>query len=76
MTEQKNIAVEQAIAIFETQKALADAVGVTQGMVSFWLLGKTEVTWDKAIKIEQVTRGQVTRHDLRPDIFGQSLPAA
>jgi len=70
MSEHTNKAVEKAIDIFKTQKALAKAVGVTQGMVSFWLLGKTDVAWDKAIKIEEVTDGKVTRSDLRPDIFG------
>lgn len=66
--------IAKAIEIFKDkggQAAFAKEVGVTQGMVSGWLHNRYQVTWERAIKIEEVTNGMVTRHDLRPDIFGK-----
>ena len=37
-------------------------------------LGHKPPSWRLASRIESATRGQVTRHDLRPDVFG--APAA
>lgn len=51
------------------QTALATALGVSQGLVWQWLNGRTKVTAEKAIEIEKATDGQVTRHDLRPDLY-------
>lgn len=71
----KNI--EQAINCFnDKQSGLAKAVGVTQGMVSGWLNGRYQITWEQAKKIETVTSGKVTRHELRPDIFGEAPSCA
>ena len=30
---------------------------------------------DRAIEIEELTEGRVTRHDIRPDYFGAKAPA-
>lgn len=65
--EQKQI--QRAIKLFDTQASFAKAVGVSQGMVSFWLRGVHLVTWQQAIKIEAVTKKVITRAQLRPDIF-------
>lgn len=68
-----NPLIQQAIEHFDTkgrQSGLADAVGVSQGMVSGWLNGRYEITWEMAKRIEQATDGVVSRYDLRPDIFG------
>lgn len=53
-----------------SQAALARKAGLTQAGV-FWLLkGKGNIAPETALKIEQATDGQVTRLELRPDIFG------
>lgn len=53
------------------QTGTAEMLGVSQGLVWQWLNGKTRVTAERAIKIEQITAGAMTRAELRPDVFGQ-----
>lgn len=64
--------IERAIEIFGTQTALADAIGTSQPFVSQWVLDYRPVSPRFARKIEEVTGGQVTRYQLRPDVFGES----
>lgn len=57
-----------------TQEAFAKAIGKKQSYVSMLKrrvveLGR-KVPSDICPKIEEATGGAVTRHDLRPDIFG------
>lgn len=61
-----------------SQQKLADKLGVSQGLISqhlAWLAGKkknaAKITAERAIEYETATGGQVTRHDLRPDVFGR-----
>lgn len=61
--------IEKAVSICGSQVALARGCGVTQGAVWKWLHGGT-ISAEKAVSVESATRGSVTRHDLRPDIFG------
>lgn len=42
----------------------------SQGLISQWESGAVKVPPDRWGVIEKITGGQVTRHDLRPDIFG------
>lgn len=56
------------------QTAFANRMGVSQGLVWQWLEGKTRITAERAIEIEGITGGKVSRHELRADIFG-SPPA-
>lgn len=76
MSETTATPIDKAIEHFGSQAAMGQAVGVTQGMVSFWKRGLNAVSWQQAIKIEEESGGVVTRHDLRPDIFGPSQSAA
>lgn len=57
------------IALDMSQPAFAKKVGVSQGLVSQWLLGNKRPGWSSAKKIEAATNGIVTCHDVRPDIF-------
>lgn len=61
--------------------------GVSQGMVWQWLkwlddpASGTRVTAERAGEIEAATNGEVTRHELRPDLYpaepaGQPITAA
>jgi DNA-binding transcriptional regulator YdaS (Cro superfamily) len=63
-----NALIQKAIGIAGSQDALAKACNVSQAAVSKWLSGKT-IRAENAKEIELATKGRVTRHDLRPDIF-------
>lgn len=42
----------------------------TQGLISQWEKGDVTVPAERCAVIEHLTDGHVTRHDLRPDLFG------
>lgn len=52
----------------------ARAVGVSQDMVYQWLKGIRPVPIGRCAAIEQATKGQVTRKDLRPDDWASIWP--
>jgi DNA-binding transcriptional regulator YdaS (Cro superfamily) len=52
-----------------SQRAFAAIAGVTPGMVSQWVTGRRQVSAERAKTIEIGTRGDLTRHRIRPDIF-------
>jgi DNA-binding transcriptional regulator YdaS (Cro superfamily) len=54
------------------QKPLADILNVHPAMVSQWATGRRPVAAHHVLAIEEATG--VSRHDLRPDVFG-SAPA-
>ena len=58
-----------------SQSALAGALTeagspATQALISQWESGDVTIPAERMAVIEKVTRGDVTRHDLRADIFG------
>lgn len=67
-----------------TQRKLAERIGVTQSAVSQWLQwldgglhdNASRITGERALEIEQATDGAVTRAELRPDLFGEPSKAA
>jgi DNA-binding transcriptional regulator YdaS (Cro superfamily) len=64
-------ALRRAIEVVDSQSALARALGINQQNVSYWLHeGKGKVPAEYCTGIERATGGKVTRHDLRPDLFG------
>lgn len=52
-----------------SQEEFAKLCDVHQTMVSQWLTNRRPISARKAIVIERVTGGLVTRHELLPDIF-------
>lgn len=62
--------ISRAIQILGTQKALAEAVGVTPQCVSQWVSGGRPIPPTRCRAIEAATGGKVTAHELRPDVFG------
>lgn len=55
-----------------TQEGLGKKARLTQATISNLLTGKSGVSAETAIKIEEATDGQVSRTDLRPDLFGKA----
>jgi pyruvate,orthophosphate dikinase len=67
-------ALERAITEAGGVTALARAINVTPQAISQW----DRVPAERAIAVEQATKGKVTRQELRPDLFGtgETKPAA
>lgn len=62
-------ALTRAIAIVGGQTQLARLLGVKQANVWHWLNKADRVPGEYVIAIEKATGGEVTRHDLRPDLY-------
>jgi DNA-binding transcriptional regulator YdaS (Cro superfamily) len=52
-----------------TQTAVATLLGVSKVQVCRWESGSRAITAEQAGAIERATGGQITREELRPDIF-------
>lgn len=63
-------ALERVFQILGSQKALADALGLQPPSIYEWKL--RGVPSERCLEIERLTGGEVTRFDLRPDVFGDS----
>jgi DNA-binding transcriptional regulator YdaS (Cro superfamily) len=57
----------------KSQVAVAQAVGVTPQAVSDILKRDKRVPAEWCLKLERATGGAVTAHDLRPDLYPESL---
>lgn len=66
----KNPLIQKACTLAGGQSALARQLSISQGLVWQWLNGKQAVTAERCVAIESATEGAITRHDLRPDVFG------
>lgn len=68
-------ALAKAIEIAGGQKPLASLIGTSQSQVWYWLeRSKKGVPAEFVLQIERATG--VSRHDLRPDIYGPASGAA
>lgn len=56
------------------QTAFAKKLKVSQGLVWQWLNGETRITAERAVQIEAVTDGLITRNELRPDLYAPETP--
>lgn len=64
-------ALQKAVEIAGGKAALARTVGVTYQAVQQWVAsGRCPPT--RVLAIEKATRGEVSRHDLRPDIYPET----
>lgn len=52
-----------------TQGEIAAAVGVTQGYVSHWCKGRSQIPAEKVLQLYWATDGNVSPHEMRPDIY-------
>jgi DNA-binding transcriptional regulator YdaS (Cro superfamily) len=62
-------ALRRAKDILRKQSVLAEVVGVTQPSVAYMLRSGKKVPAEWCLKIEQATKGAVTCHELRPDLY-------
>ena len=68
--------IERAIEVHGSQVKLANAIGCSQQYISWLLSEAKQISVEKALQVEKATGGEITRHDLRPDVFGKSETAA
>lgn len=62
--------IERAIYHCGGRQRLAEAAGVSVQAISFWVSGERQISPLYANKIHDATKGAVSRHELRPDVFG------
>jgi len=67
-----NEALDKACDAMGSQEALAKALYIRSPSISEWRKRK-RVPAGRCRDIEKVTGGQVTRHDLRPDLYGEQV---
>ena len=65
---EKMAALERAVAHFGTQSKMARQIGVTRACVGLWVHGR-QISAERAVQMEMLTDGLVTREELRPDLF-------
>lgn len=74
MNKENKLALQRAINLAGgKQQALADLLNVKQAHVSYWVMNELPVK--RALQIEKALEGQVTRYELRNDIFGNNPTA-
>lgn len=62
-------ALKLAVTILGSQQATAEAIGIKQQSVSDVIRGGRRAPAEWVLPIERATRGKVTRHELRPDLY-------
>ena len=67
--------IERAVSLFGSQAKLAAAMGCSQQQIAYLLKAK-RVSAEMAILLHESTAGVVSKHVLRPDLFGHRLDAA
>lgn len=61
-------ALETAAFLVGGQNKLAEALNVTPQAVNKWVKADRPPA-ERVIEIERVTNGEITRHELRPDLY-------
>ncbi len=68
--KKENVTMRKAISFFGSTIKLAEKLNyANQSNVSKWLYETRLIPIKHAIKIEQLTKGEIKAKDLRPDIF-------
>lgn len=60
-----------AIRIAGGAAAVASEIGVTRAAVSNW----TQCPATHVLALERLSQGRVSRHEIRPDVFGEAAEA-
>lgn len=61
--------IERAVQIHGSQAKLAKEMGCSQQYISWLLTDAEQVSAEMSIMFEKATHGDVSRSDLRPDLF-------
>ncbi|SDG35191.1 transcriptional regulator [Pelagibacterium luteolum] len=61
--------ISRAVRYHGSQSKLAAKVGCSQQQIAYLLKAKS-ITAEMAMRIDAATEGEVSKHQLRPDIFG------
>ena len=61
--------VKRAVALVGGQSSMAKSIGVTQQAVQQWV-ANNRVPAARAMEVEKLCDGRITRYELRPDVFG------
>lgn len=67
--------IARAIRIKGSQQKLAEAAGCSQQQISYLMKEASDISAEMALKVDIATSGEVSRHDLRPDIYGPAPTA-
>ena len=62
-------AIKQVAKIMGGQARLAEALGISQGNVGAWCSRIGKVSPQHALPCHLLTKGEVSVHDLRPDLY-------
>ena len=65
-------ALKRAIRLAGGQQALAYSIGSSQSTVSTWIK-RGRIGANYALKVDRALDGQVSAHDLRPDLYPRRL---
>lgn len=68
-------ALEKAVEVVGSRSAMARAIGVRYQSVQKWI-ARGYAPAGRVLAIEAATGGQVTRHELRPDIYPEEEGSA
>lgn len=68
-------ALKRAVEVLGTQTAVSRVVGVTAQAVSDMVRNGQRVPAEWCLPIEAATAGQITRHQLRPDLYPEEVAA-
>lgn len=60
--------IQKAVQIIGNQEKLAEDCGVSQPTISNWKKDN-RVPGEYVLKFEKATNGQVSRHEIRPDLY-------
>lgn len=66
-------ALRKVVEIAGSQRALAEMLGVTQPTISCWLNRDKRIGALYAIPCDLFTRGEVSVHELRPDLYPANI---
>lgn len=60
-------AVEELIKIIGSQKKLAKIIGIAQPSIHLWL--KKGCPFNRAVQLEELSEGEISRSEFRPDLY-------
>jgi DNA-binding transcriptional regulator YdaS (Cro superfamily) len=65
-----SLGVKAAVAHFGSQTALAEALDIERSAISQWKKVPINDKHNRVLEIEKASGGAVSRHEMRPDVFG------